>query len=60
MVGLLLSENKFDFFLDFMVSEMSFTALLDDLLDRCAGRTVRGVHIHSGEKFCIADEALFR
>jgi hypothetical protein len=43
-----------------MVSEISFTDLLDDLLDPCAGRTAHGVHIYNGEKFCIADEALFR
>jgi hypothetical protein len=59
MGGLLSCENKFDFFSDFMFSKISFTALLNDLLDTCVGRTVHGVHIYNGEKFCIADEALF-
>jgi hypothetical protein len=58
IVGLLSCENKFDFFLDFIVSKIPFTALLNDLLDTWARRTVQVVHIYNGEKFCIANEAL--
>jgi hypothetical protein len=55
--GLVSCEDKCDFFLDFMLSKISFTAPLNDLQDTCAGRTVRGVHIYKSEKICIADEA---
>jgi hypothetical protein len=43
-----------------MGSEISFTIILNDLLDTCVGRTVHGMHTYKSETFCIADEALFR
>lgn len=56
--GLLSCEDKFHFLVVFMLSKISFAALLNDLLGTCAGRTVRGVHIYKGENICIADEAV--